>query len=295
MPTTIRMISVKGRPQMQIITSDVLGSIRVNPEWKTKLKRVDDHTLQVPANIGYHFFEMNKDKFGSFLDSKVEKDSLEQYYGFKDLYSDCYRCSTTLTENFINMFAERGDTLIRHEVNVDGTGRNGLGMYMPEFESRLYTNSYFDGEVGDITQDELQCFINALGADCGIVKEMCKVVAQNAVNDDVIDSAEKDVVAYETEINQVIEKMLSDVTQFKDSLPSRDFDCGFTIVRTSDSKMKEKYEILKQHNRRTGTSVQINFPDEYMNCSKSYKILAYIQEQSKNQHIKNLYVETILD
>lgn len=295
MPTQIRYISVKGRPQMQVITENPVLSVRVYRKWGRKLKRINDNTFQVPAAIGYDFFDINKESFGSYFSATIAEGSLSHYYGFNDLYSNCYRCSTELTEKFVQMFSERGDTMIRHEMNITNDATNNLGMKMPDFEHRLYENSMYDAEVGDFTEDEFQCFVNALGDDCGIVNDIRKKIISQNMEDTDVESIEREIVRFENKINDILKSLSSEIEMFKSSLPSRSFDCGFTIIETNDQNLKEKYKTLKDHEKRTSDKVSINFPDDYFSCSKSDKILEFIKENTDDTDIKNLYVRTVLD
>ena len=296
MSTKIKIVSSKGHPQMQIILDEPCFSFRVERGWNTKrIMHIADNILQVPIALSFDFFSMNKEKFGAYLDVKVAEDSLPQYYGFYDLYAEIHRYSTELTENFVKKFAECGDTMIRYEMNISNESTNGLGMKLPEFEHKLYENAFCDSDVGEFTEAEFHAFVNALGEDCGIVNDIKKtIIAQNTSKEDV-SIIEQEVLRYESRINDTISKFSADIEAFKSTLPSGECDCGFTIVRTSDEDMKSKYNILKKNGVRVTDDVHINFPDEYMACSKSPKILCFIQEKANNVDINNLYVRTILD
>lgn len=295
MPTTIKYVSSKGHPAMQVILDTPCLSVRIQKEWRQKLKHPAANIYQVPANIGHQFFHINEKVFGSYFDAVVAKDSLTHYYGFQDLYSDIYRCSTDLTEKFISAFAERGDKMIRHELNLDGQSTNCLGMKMPEFEHVLYENGYQNNEVGDFSEHELNCFVRALGEDCGIVQNIRKFINNNNMDESEIDNVEAEIEQYEEGINNAISAIMPEITEFKNTLPSREFCCGFTFVKTLDESIKAKYECLKQNGRRSSATPNINFPDDYMNCYNSQSILDFIKEKTKNDNIQKLYVQTMLD
>ncbi len=296
MSTQIKIVSAKGHPQMQIILEKPCFGFTVKKGWNTKkIKRITDTIIQVPIAMSFDFFSLNKDTFGSYFDAQIAEGSLAQYYGFYDLYADQHRYSVELTENFVKLFAEKGDTMIRYEMNITNEATNGLGMRMPEFEHKLYENAFCDSDVGDFTEKEYQCFVNALGEDSGIVNDIKKTIIAKNTSDDDISLIEQEVLRYENRINETIEKFSADIETFKSSLHSGEFDCGFTIIRTTDEDMKTKYNILKKNGIRMTDDVHMNFPDDYMACSKSSHILDFIQKKANNVDINNLYVRTILD
>lgn len=295
MSTKIRYISIKGRPQMQIITDTPLLKIRLYNCWKNKIKRISDCVIQVPVSIGFEFLQENKEFFGSYLDAKVADNSISKYYGFKDLYSNCHRFSTELTEKFVQKFAECGDTMIRFEINTTNESTNALGMKMPEFEHRLYENSMYESDVGDFTQQELDAFVNALGDECGIVQDIKnKFISQNMDKIDV-EMVELEIIRFENKVNDIIKTYANEINDFKSTLPTREFDCGFSILKTSNENLKSKYKILKDCGIRGQDDVRIDFPDNYQCCSQSDKILDFIKEKTNDELIHSLYVKTILD
>ena len=295
MPTKIRYVSVKGKPQMQIITDFIALKIRLQNSWKNKLKRIDDYTFQVPVSIGFEFFQENKDTFGSYFDAIIAEKSISAYYGFLDLYSNTNRFSTELTEKFVQKFAECGDTMIRYEINITNDATNGIGVKMPEFEHRLYENSMYESEIGDFTEKELNAFINALGDDCGIVQDIKKKVIIQDMSEIDVEDAKREIVRFENKVNDIFNTYKNEINDFKATLPTHSFDCGFTILKTNNNNLKTKYKVLCNHGKRITEDVNADFPDDYMNCSHSDKILDFIKSKTDDEQIKSLYVRTILD
>ena len=138
-------------------------------------------------------------------------------------------------------------------------------------------------------------FCKCPGENSSIIGDIKKaIIAKNTSNED-IHIIEQEVLRYESRINETIGKFSADIEAFKSTLHSGAFDCGFTIIRTTDEDMKTKYNILKKNGIRMTDDVHIDFPDDYMACSKSSHILDFIQKKANNVDINNLYVRTILD
>lgn len=296
METKIRYISINGKPQMQITADTRVLKIKIYNTWKRKVKRIDDYTFQIPVSIGLDFFQENKELYGSYFSAKVADNSITKYYGFQDLYSNTSRYSTELTEKFIQKFNERGDAMIRYEVNNTNELTNSLGMKMPEFEHCLYRNSFYEQpEIGDFTETEFNAFVNALGNDCGVVQEIQKNIVIKNMDETDVESAEREVLRFENKVNDIIEKYRNEIIDFKKTLPEHKFDCGFTIIKTADSELKAKYNILYNHEKRRTENVEINFPHDYLNSSHSYKVLDFIKDKTNDKQIQSLYANVILD
>ena len=285
--------SKNGYPVAQI--SNIPLSFRVHTNCKRCVKAIDRDTVTVPVDYWYSFVEINKENFGlkNVGDIDVDERSIN-YYGF---YTGDGRSffRSRLTKNFINIFFNfYGAKLTRYEPNIDDS-TNCLGMRLAEFESTIleYDSPITVGE--NATAEEC----TALLASCHPNSSAYRVISAHmetiGLSEEEKTRIEEDVNLYESELSEIFNKYKDQIEEFKASLPSRMFDCGFTIVYTVSTEMSKKYQQLISLGKRTDTSVNVNFPSDYSNCSNSFKILEELRRLSGKDILNTISVRTVLD
>ncbi len=162
---SMNIIFSKSKPLI-IITLKNGEKLKKNPKWKQKFKQIDDKTYHISTVIIKEVFEENKTILGEWRTAKFEPGGVDKYYGFTKIKGmQCH--SLDLSKRFVGDWQNEYTPLIRYTVN------RGDETKLPITEECLYDNSiYGDGEVGDITEEEVDQLRKVINPDGEIITKM---------------------------------------------------------------------------------------------------------------------------
>lgn len=284
----------RNRPYAVLCSKDGVYGWTQYKSWRERIKHGEkEGELMVPLDIFYEFCTLNEKNGYDFSTTEIveTETSISQYYVFYDNVKDNY--AVKLTDKFIEAFNERGCTLTRYEICCGSFKESGFYDY--EMSYRLIERDWGNNYCENITNEEAKIITKVLNANCSLYNDILLYLETKELSDEEVDEIIKDVANFEKVVSGEIEKYRSELEAYSTTLPAVGLDCGFTLVYTRDEKMQAKYKTLYSLEKRSGQDVQVDFPDDYMSCSKSYNILEKLKELSGNPFVATLYVKTILD
>ena len=270
--------------------------LKVKKQDKQKIIWLSDTCIRTPYNLHYDFYDLNRDLMGDYCSIKVIDTSIKKFYQCQ--YSG--KCSQHLTEKFIYDAVNRNDNIIVIEPNINNLYCNSLGMTFPDFERYLY----HEDQDEPWQKDEIKAFQkvalkyqNTYMGDVfnQIVKKQLKWIEHKNADPQIIDNAKNLVKSFEQTVQNEINKYKNQLLQYQKTLPKRDLNCGFASFYTTNQKILNAYDILIHNNIRHNQNLNIDFPDDYMNCSNNYALLDKLKELSQTHYLDDIYVVTMLD
>jgi hypothetical protein len=285
----------KGYP-IAIITGAERRACQVHTRRAHSLRRDESGALIMPADYWYEFVALNKEAFGLQYVDDVEIDKASKpYYGFVYYGGEKGMFRSRLTDKFIyDFFNYDASRIVRYEPNTTD-GRNMLGMKMAEFETVIFENGYPATVDEDTTIEECNQILKGCHPDSAVAKVLKSHI--ETLSDPTIDAEAilQEVLEYEASLNAIFQQYKEEIAAYTETLDVRPLDCGFTIVNTCNSYMKDCYQKLISLGKRSNANVNVNFPDNYFCCSQSRLILNKLKELSGNPILDSILVRTVLD
>ena len=295
MTIKVKITERKGYP-IAIITGAERCACRVHTRRARSLRREESGALVLPADYWYEFVALNKERFGlQYVDDvEVDKES-KPYYGFTFYGGEKGMYRSRLTEKFVeDFFNYDASRIVRYEPNTTD-GRNSLGMKLAEFETVIFENGFPATVDSDATIEECEQILKGCHPQSAVAKVLKSHI--ETLSDPTIDAEEvlKEVLEYEASLNEIFQQYKEEIAAYTETLDVRPLDCGFTIVNTTNSYMKDCYQKLISFGKRTNANVNVDFPDNYFCCSQSRLILKRLKELSGSPLLDSIMVTTILD
>lgn len=168
---TMKMIFSKSKPLI-ILTFEVDTELRKRDRWKKKFKEIDKKTYHISTTFIQEVFEENEGILGKWKDAKIEPSEVKQYYGFTKIKGMEIH-ALELTKRFIGDWLEEYTKLYRYKINYDNPEMP------PIIKECLYdAGIYGNGEVGNITTEEVDILRRILSPDGEIITKMREKLAK---------------------------------------------------------------------------------------------------------------------
>lgn len=286
--------SRNGHPYALITNDGGIYSYRIHGGFSQKVKPTNDGGLIVAIDYWYKFVSINKERLGLKSADAIEVDKNSQpYYGF--YIGNKLITSSRLTPKFVDKFFNYDcSRLIRFEPNTEDWC-NSLGMRIAEFETTLFDSNYPVSVGSDATIKECLAIQKGCHSDSQTYKVLQNHIEILGKENLDINAVLESVQIYEQTLNAIFDKYKVAIAAYTMTLPDRPFDCGFTIVNTTDEQMKKNYQMLKFMGKRDTMNVDVRFPDNYFSCSQSHLILKKLKELSQEPILDTISIRTILD
>ena len=161
----MEIIFSKSKPLI-IITFESETNLTINPNWKRKFKKMDLKTYHISTTVIQDVFKRNKNILGEWKNAHFKEGGVEQYYGFTKIKGMEVH-SLELTKRFVSDWIDEYTKLMRYTINRNNPEK------LPIIEECLYdAGIYSDGEVGDITFEEVDCLRKSISPDGEIITRM---------------------------------------------------------------------------------------------------------------------------
>lgn len=167
----MEIIFSKSKPLI-ILSFSIDTNLKVNQKWKKKFKKIDDRTYHISTTVIQNVFRENEDILGKWETAKFSENGVQQYYGFTKIKGMEVH-SLDLSKRFVSDWIEEYTKLIRYTIN------RGDETKPPIIEECLYdAGIYSDGEVGDVTFEEVDCLRKVISPDGEIITKMRKKLSE---------------------------------------------------------------------------------------------------------------------
>lgn len=262
-------------------------------KWGTRCVKVkfgEDNVLYIPRKILDDFVSLNVPMCHYLSNIHVDPASITYY----KIENSCEaRYYPAMTPAMLITAVERGCSVMRFEPNLSG-GRNEAIVSIPEIETLLWNEEYSQPNGWKLPEIAV---LRKTFKNRSFVRMYARVLEKEAnvtTDAESIENARKAIKDYEKRINDEITAHRSELLEFSASLPERMLDCGFTFVTTSNEFINKCLNVMAD--TESGSScLDVDFPDDYMSCSKSYQIMAKLRELSGSDLVNELSVRTELD
>ena len=168
----MEIIFSKSKPLI-ILTFDIDTELSVNQKWKKKFKKIDGKTYHISTTVIQNVFEKNEDILGKWECARFVEGGVEKYYGFTKIKGMEVH-SLDLSKRFISDWIEEYTKLMRYTINRDNPNE------LPIVEECLYdAGIYSDGDVGNVTFEEVDCLRKVISPDGEIITKMRAKLNEN--------------------------------------------------------------------------------------------------------------------
>lgn len=168
----MEIIFSKSKPLI-ILSFNVDTNLKVNQKWKKKFKKIDGKTYHISTTVIQDVFEKNSDILGNWNNAKFSENGVQKYYGFTKIKGMEVH-SLDLSKRFVSDWIEEYTKLIRYTINRDDETKP------PIIEECLYdAGIYSNGEVGNVTFEEVDCLRKVISPDGEIITKMKEKLAKN--------------------------------------------------------------------------------------------------------------------
>ena len=162
---TMKIVFAKSKPLIVLSLKNGV-ELKISSSWKQKCKKKEDNTYHIYTTIIEDVFTKNSDILGEWKNAKFDEIEIEKYYGFKKI-SGLEIHSLELTKRFISDWIEEYTKLNRYTINNDDNDMD------PIIKECLYdAGIYSDGEVGNVTYEEVDCLRRVINPDGEIITKM---------------------------------------------------------------------------------------------------------------------------
>lgn len=152
----------KNKPYVTICF-DENTAIKKKTVYGQKFKKIDDRTYKIATTIIKKVFADYPDVLGKWQDAKFASHSIDKYYGFEKSKGFVIH-SLDLNKRFLKDWEDEYTKLMRYTVNTKDDNNP------PIIEECLYdAGIYSDNEIGNVTQEEYNCFKKVLNADGDVI------------------------------------------------------------------------------------------------------------------------------